>query len=145
MNDTLRRRTGGCECGAVRFEVSGPVRGIIDCWCGQCRRLHGTAAPHTQARIDQISMLEDKGLAWRQTSSFGRRAHCQECGSRLFFELRDNPAGMRSISAGCFDEPSNLTVIGHIFVDDAPDHAFLDDGLPRHGQSWTGEPPAFFD
>ena len=145
MTDTPRTRTGGCECGAVRFQVTGPVRGVIQCWCGQCRRLHGTAAPHTQVRIDQLTIMEDRGLVWRRTSTFARRAHCGDCGSRLFFETLDNPAGMRSISAGTFDEPSGLTLIGHIFVDDAPAHALFDDGLPRHARSWTGEPPAFFD
>ena len=35
------RAAGGCECGAVRYEVRGPLREVIDCHCGQCRRTHG--------------------------------------------------------------------------------------------------------
>ena len=33
---------GGCMCGAVRFEISGPLRNVVYCHCSECRKLHGT-------------------------------------------------------------------------------------------------------
>jgi hypothetical protein len=32
---------GGCLCGAVRYEVRGPLRPVVNCHCGQCRKSHG--------------------------------------------------------------------------------------------------------
>ena len=129
---------GGCECGAVRFEVTGPLRGIINCWCGQCRRLHGGAAPHTRAPWDRISFIEDRGVKWHRTSDFARRAFCGDCGARLFYQL-DDGGGLVSISVGTLDQPTGLRVLGHIFVDDLPDSASIDDGLPRHATNWVGD------
>jgi len=36
--------TGGCACGAVRFEVSEPLLGAVYCHCTRCQRRTGSAA-----------------------------------------------------------------------------------------------------
>ena len=33
--------TGGCQCGAVRYEVSGQPQHVMLCHCGDCRRSSG--------------------------------------------------------------------------------------------------------
>ena len=35
--------TGGCLCGAVRFEVAAPTKWCAHCHCSLCRRAHGAA------------------------------------------------------------------------------------------------------
>ena len=42
--------TGGCLCGAVRFEVDGPFLRAGHCHCSRCRK-HSGAAVCTQARV----------------------------------------------------------------------------------------------
>ena len=42
--------TGGCGCGAVRFEISEPLGSAVYCHCTRCQRRTGTAAS-AQARI----------------------------------------------------------------------------------------------
>ena len=44
------RQTGGCLCGAVRYRVAGPLRDVVACHCGQCRRSSGHHAAATAAR-----------------------------------------------------------------------------------------------
>ncbi len=34
-------------CGAVRYALSGPLRGVVSCHCSQCRRTHGHYAAYT--------------------------------------------------------------------------------------------------
>ena len=36
--------TGGCGCGAVRFEVTAPLQSATYCHCRRCQRRTGTAA-----------------------------------------------------------------------------------------------------
>ncbi len=73
-DETARvRARGGCLCGAVRFELSGPLRPVVACHCGQCRRSHGHYASYTALRRDGLRMLADDGLAWYRSSETARR------------------------------------------------------------------------
>jgi hypothetical protein len=128
MADQAEGRTGACLCGAVRYRVHGPLRNILLCHCGQCRRCHGHLGAYTSAARAEVS-LEDAGtLRWYATSARGRRGFCGACGSSLFFE----PAGedRLAIVAGTLDQPSGLEVIGHEYVADKADYDRIDDDLP---------------
>ena len=39
--------TGGCLCGAVRYEVDRPLRDVVLCHCAMCRKAHGHIAAYT--------------------------------------------------------------------------------------------------
>jgi hypothetical protein len=128
-------RAGGCLCGAVRYQVGGPLRGIVLCHCGQCRRWHGHLGAYSSgARADVL--IEDGGaLVWFASSARGRRGFCGACGSSLFFET---VGGSRlAIAAGSLDQPSGLEVIGHGYVADKADYVRLDDELPARAGDWA--------
>lgn len=124
--------TGGCLCGAVRYEVHAPLRPVIDCHCGQCRRTHGHVAAYTAAPREKLVMTADRGLKWYRSSPEARRGFCAECGSSLFWDAdaRDYTA----IAAGTLDPPTGLHTAGHIFVADKGDYYEIADDLPR----WPG-------
>ncbi len=128
---------GGCLCGAVRYQVKGPLRGIVNCHCGMCQRLHGNFGPHSKARKANISILKDDGLSWYQTSAVARRGFCRECGSGIFWEPFELDA--TGIIAGTLDGPTRLDTIGHIFVAEKPDFYEITDDLPRFEGSSNGE------
>ncbi len=114
MSDFRESHTGGCLCGAVRFEVHGPLRDVVNCYCTMCQRLHGACGAHSKADKLDIVIIEDRGLRWYASSSRARRGFCSECGSSLFWE----PVGQSGtgILAGSLDQPTRLRTIGHIFV-----------------------------
>lgn len=41
---------GSCQCGGVRFEITGPLMGMANCHCTQCRKAH-SATFRTRARV----------------------------------------------------------------------------------------------
>jgi hypothetical protein len=130
MNDATRpRATGRCHCGAVRFEVRGPLRDVLICHCEDCRRIHGHLSAHTATRWDDLAMLEERGLKWYASSDKARRAFCQECGAGIFFDLigRD----IVSICAGTLDPPTRIRTAMHVFLDSASDYETDDAEAPR--------------
>ena len=120
---------GGCLCGAVKFEIFGPMRHIINCHCGQCLRTHGHYAAYSSVLRSKFKFICDLGLKWYISSDKARRGFCQECGASLFFE-RIGEKNI-SIAAGMLDTTKGLKTISHIFINDKPDYYVIDDKLPK--------------
>lgn len=134
--------SGGCLCGKVRYEVRGPLRGIVNCHCSMCQRLHGGFGPHSKAHKHNITITRDAGLAWYESSASARRGFCRLCGSSLFWEpVAQDTTG---IVAGSLDSPTGLKTIGHIFVAEKPDFYEISDDLPQFAASSDGQLPGDF-
>ena len=125
--DTAPRAAGGCLCGAVRYEVHGPLREVVNCHCGQCRRSHGHVAAYTSAKRGDLVLTEDRGLQWYHSSDFARRGFCGDCGASLFWEPIGQ--GRVSIAAGGIDAPSGFTTVRNIFTAHKGDYYEIADGL----------------
>ncbi|HUG64056.1 MAG TPA: GFA family protein [Gaiellaceae bacterium] len=126
------RATGRCLCGAVTYEVHGPLRDILLCHCVECRRWGGHAGAFAATRTVDLAIDETQALRWIDSpdSDHGaRRAFCNECGSSLFW--RAEGSERTGIAAGTLDSPTGLHVVAHIYTDQAGDYQRLDDGLPR--------------
>lgn len=134
--DNLPAGKGGCLCGAVRYEVTGPLRDVVNCHCSLCRRLHGAFGAHSKAAKDDIVITRDEGLTWYETSAIARRGFCRHCGANLFWEpYRQDATG---IVAGSLDAPTGLKTIGHIFVGEKSDFYAICDDLPQFAASSDG-------
>lgn len=127
--DKSPRATGRCLCGAVRYQIRGPLRPVVNCHCGQCLRTHGNVAAYTSAARADLVMTEDRGLKWYRSSDFARRGFCRDCGASLFWERLGGD--QVAVAAGCIDPPSGLKTIRHIFVADKGDYYEIADGLER--------------
>jgi hypothetical protein len=128
------RATGRCLCGAVRYEIRGPLRDVLVCHCSECRRWSGHFFAATSAQKSDLVLVESDALRWiesPESESDARRGFCSACGSSLFW---DAPArDTISIAVGSLDEPTGLETIGHVYVSQAGDYYELPaDGLPRH-------------
>ena len=121
--------TGSCLCGAVRYEVTGTLRDVVNCHCAQCRKTHGHVGAYTNAPRDAVAITESRGLKWYRSSDFARRGFCGECGGTLFWE-RDG-AAVISIAAGTLDAPTGLKTVLQIHTASAGDYYAIDDRIPR--------------
>lgn len=113
------KRTGGCLCGAVRFEIAVPEPKFNICHCGMCRKWG--AGPFMAVHCHgEASFSKDEGLAWYRGSKWAERGFCQRCGTSLFWRLAEDHAAMTVVSAEALDEPGDLTLERHIYIDAKP-------------------------
>jgi hypothetical protein len=126
--------TGGCLCGAVRFEVRGLLMEVINCHCSKCRRFHGHVGAYTAIDRENLVLIRSKALKWyRSTQDETPNVHrgfCRECGSSLFWDPKGKPR--ISIAAGSLDEPTGLKTEGHVWVSQKSDYYDISDRLIQH-------------
>jgi hypothetical protein len=129
--------TGGCNCGAVRFEVTEPLVRASYCHCKRCQRRSGAAASasaHPAPGTFRIVAGEDSLRAWKPDDG-GEKWFCGECGSALFGRNPSHPESI-SIRMGTFDGDPGVRPSVRQFVSyAAPWEPIPDDGLPRHPES----------
>jgi len=125
---------GSCLCGAIRYEVTGELRDVVNCHCSLCRKFHGHYGAYTAALRENVFIKNENNLlAWyRGMNNHARRGFCVVCGSSLFWDLED--AVTLSIAVGTLDQPTGLNTATHIFTVDKGDYYDLSDGLQEFPQ-----------
>lgn len=113
-------KTGSCLCGAVAFEIHGPMDDVVACHCSQCRKMTGNYWSSTHVADDDLKFTKQDGLKWFASSDFAKRGFCKDCGSSLFWKM--NKSETTSLCVGAIDGKSELKLGGHIFCDDAGDY-----------------------
>lgn len=121
-------KTGGCLCGAVRFEASGALRDVVVCHCAMCRKAHGHIGAYTAASRGALRFVESRGLKWFRSSSKAQRGFCGECGSTLFWD--GDGRDTISIAAGTLDAPTGLATTLQIHTKTAGDYYAVDPSIP---------------
>jgi hypothetical protein len=98
-------RTGGCQCGAVRFRVEGELGRASICHCRMCQKAF--AAPYgALVTVRQDQLVWTKGQRSRfQSSSKVSRGFCSACGTPLTFEWSEEAL---DIAVCAFDRPAEL-------------------------------------
>ncbi len=114
--------TGGCQCGAVKFQASGAPKFVSKCHCNSCRKATGAAFSTWVGFADgQVRWL--KAAPSIHASSLGAaRGFCAACGAPLTYAGEAWP-GEIHILIGAFDNPNAFTPDKDVFTEDALDWA----------------------
>jgi hypothetical protein len=129
--------TGGCNCGAIRFEVTAPLVNAGYCHCTRCQRRTGTAASLSGGTAPHAFHLlsgEDR-LARFSPPDGSDKVFCADCGSAMFSQSREQPEVV-GVRFGVFDQDPGIRPQYHQFVAyAAPWEPIPEDGLPRYEES----------
>ncbi|HZY53101.1 MAG TPA: GFA family protein [Reyranella sp.] len=108
--------TGGCHCGAIRYEVTGNALTHALCHCSDCRRSAGAPmVGWTMYRGDAVKVT--KGTPKVYASSENARRHfCPDCGTGLFYVNETMLPGIIDIQSATYDDPNAVPPKAHIQV-----------------------------
>ena len=109
MSDDLKSRSGGCHCGAVRFEVDLPdAFEVEDCNCSICAK---SGNIHVIVPASRFRLLSGEDNLTEYTFNTGGAKHlfCKTCGIKSYYVPRSNQDGF-AVTWRCLDDWMDLDV-----------------------------------
>jgi hypothetical protein len=114
--------TGGCSCGAIRYEIASFPLLLYSCNCTDCQTATGSAfALNMPVATADFHILKGAAKGWRRASPSGAEVtswFCSDCGARIYGERQGRPEVM-NLRAGTLDDTSWLVPIAHFFTGSA--------------------------
>jgi hypothetical protein len=132
-------QSGGCLCGAVRFELRSDPFDCGWCHCRTCQLFGGAPAmPFASVPRGDFDWVrgEEKVRSFR-SSNFGRRTFCGRCGTPLTVEVDHQPETI-DFPVVTLDEPESVPPGFHIFWGSRVEWFDPGDDLPRHDKFRAG-------
>lgn len=116
-------KSGGCLCGAVRFDARNVPATFGICHCQMCRRWTGSALVEVSVNTDDLTWHGVAHIATRATSDWAERAWCRDCGTGLYFRQTEPGKwfGSTDLPLGLFDDPDGFVLTHEIYIDAKPD------------------------
>ena len=107
-----KTHTGGCQCGAVRYEIEADIKDVIACNCSRCGKL-GSLLAFVPAQKFKLVAGENASTDYQFNKHVIHHLFCSTCGIEPFAR-GTNPKGeaMIAINARCLDgiDVSSLNV-----------------------------------
>ena len=95
--------TGGCQCGAIRYEITDEPLTVYACHCTGCQKQTASAfALGLWVGRDGFKITQGVPQQWRRTAESGRVIignFCGICGSRIYHESEANPARLTAMAS----------------------------------------------
>lgn len=123
--------TGRCFCGQVRLAVAGPEKFACFCHCESCQRAAGAPVVAWATYARNRFRVTRGDVHWHESSPGVTRGICQNCGTSLTYENEKRP-GEIDLTVNCLDDPTEPTLMAHIWTEDKQPWLLLDDDLPAY-------------
>lgn len=127
--------TGGCHCGAVRYECTSRPLAMLNCHCRDCQQMSGgayTPVVYVPAKAFRITKGTLRHYSTPSVANgHNQRGFCADCGSRLTGAESERGIG---IAASSLDDPSWFRAKMDLWVADAQLWDALDAELPKFDQ-----------
>jgi hypothetical protein len=124
------RYTGGCLCGAVRYQLTGAGTNLCYCHCTSCRRAAGAPAVPWGTFACSAFAVTRGSLAEYRSSPPVLRGFCRECGTSLTYR-HERRAAEIDITLASLDDPGAFAPQMHVWVGEKLPWVSIDDSLPQ--------------
>ena len=133
MTDHAVPVTGGCLCGAVRYQAEAFLQSAYYCHCSMCQKTSGgTFEIGVPLKAGSLKFMGTSPVFYA-SSEIGERGSCGTCGSRLLWRPRDPGSEYwTNVSVSSLDQPGDAQPQLHIYVDSKYGWFDVADDLPRY-------------
>ncbi|HEX5314788.1 MAG TPA: GFA family protein [Gammaproteobacteria bacterium] len=119
-NDEITALDGGCDCGFVRYRMTGAPLFVHCCHCRWCQRETGSAfVLNAMIETDRVHLLAGEPEIVNTPSASGKGqkiARCPSCRIALWSHYAGGGDAVRFVRVGTLDEPDRLPPDVHIFT-----------------------------
>ncbi|MGB3402907.1 MAG: GFA family protein [Microcoleaceae cyanobacterium] len=116
---------GHCLCGAVKLSTTNINYHVSACHCSTCRKWGGGALFGVECE-GEVSFEGEENISIYNSSEWAERGFCKQCGSHLFYKLKDK--NHYFIPAGIFENDENFVFDLQVFIEEKPKYyAFAND------------------
>lgn len=122
--------TGGCRCGAVRYEAEGSPAHHALCWCNECRKSAGAPVVGWALFPEGAVTITGEPVTYN-SSGDAMRSFCGTCGTGLFYRSASIFPDQVDIQSATFDDPDAIPAQACIQMADAPAYATRMHEMPR--------------
>jgi hypothetical protein len=123
---------GGCQCGAIRYTVSGALPPAYACHCDECKKQSGSAFALSIA-IEWSRISVDGDVAISVGLTYGGkpklRCFCSKCGNRLWHRASEDSRWV-TLKAGTLNNAAEISPRGHLWVSKKQPWIVIDPALP---------------
>ncbi len=131
-------RTGGCQCGAIRFRAKGLRDNPHLCHCRMCQKAYGNFfAALVGVYWDDFSWTRGEPSNFESSQGI-KRGFCADCGTPLFF-LREGSEHI-SMSIGAFDDPASIPLAFELSMESKLPQLATLSKLPNFGTTEEDDP-----
>jgi hypothetical protein len=126
------KTTGGCYCGAVRYEITGEAQASLQCHCRECQYISGGNPAALMIFPFESFQLTSGEMKQFRRSDLERpvtRHFCENCGTGIASETPSRP-GSIVIKVGTLYDPSIFAPAVAIFTCDKQDYHHIPEGIP---------------
>lgn len=134
-----KKLTGGCHCGAVRYEITADPIFSGNCYCEDCRKVGSTGHSSVFAVPEPAASIKGKLTEYKIKGGSGQpitRRFCPKCGSRVTTSAAVMP-GVLMVTASSLDDPESFVLQMSIYASQAPTW----DRPPTSTPVFPGMPP----
>ncbi len=127
------KATGGCLCGAVRYEIDGEPIFSGHCHCVDCQKVTGTGHISVVAVPSSALKVTGETTSYAVTADSGQpyiRHFCPKCGSVVYGAPTSMP-GVNTVPAGTLDDTTLFVPQMVVYTKSRPAWDKIDSGLPE--------------
>ena len=129
-----RVREGGCDCGALRYRLTGEPMMVHNCHCRLCQRQTGsTSVVNAFFEAERVELLSGDVEQLATEGGSGNPhviCRCAQCGTAVWSWYGRLGRLSYGVRAGTLDDPGSVTPDVVIFTQSAMPWVALPEGIP---------------